>query len=111
MNEVIPGLWVGDLASATSAEYLDLAGITHVVNATKFQVPYPSSLPSGRAAPKVYQVPVDDSEQEPILLYFGQVNQLTTSVLTQDDPGRVLLHCQAGVSRSVTVRLFLYSVG
>lgn len=94
MNEVRPGLWVGDLASATSEAYLSAAGITHVVNATRMQVPHP-----GRRT--VVQVPVDDTEREPLLLFFGRISQLIHQVL--QDGNSILLHCQAGVSRSASV--------
>lgn len=134
MNEIVPGLWVGDLACALSPTYLRLARITHVVNATKMELQYPS-LPREKSGsseqkeeeeqpqqqqqqkndngndndidghdqvPAIYQVPLDDVPSEPILLYFDQVNRLLHSVL-QEEGTNILVHCQAGMSRSPTV--------
>lgn len=123
MDEILPGLWVGDLACALSMEYLTLAGITHIVTAMKQRLP--SSIPSSH----LIHIPIDDEENEPLIVHFPIVNDFLTSILQEEwvegqqgndldeqrksdgkwghwestGDGTVLVHCQAGCSRSVAL--------
>lgn len=130
MDEIIPGLWIGDLACALDADYLDLANVTHIVSVMKQTLKPPMQLPSGRQIAKdnIKQIRVDDVEEAPILVHFNGMSELINEVLDEtwiddDGPGEgrqqnleekwghwetfgqgtVFVHCQAGVSRSVTV--------
>ncbi|UZJ51242.1 hypothetical protein CBS101457_000562 [Exobasidium rhododendri] len=151
MEEIIPGLWIGDLACALATDYLSLAGITHVVTAMKQSLPSPILLPDGRRIEKeqMYHVRLDDLDDAPILVHLpgavdfidsalkqdwleddneaeeeGQKEQVgegsSKTIMSDDDPipppkgkrkgqwattgeGTVLVHCQAGVSRSVAI--------
>ncbi|PWN24259.1 hypothetical protein BCV69DRAFT_280149 [Microstroma glucosiphilum] len=131
MDEVLPGLWVGDLACALSTEYLSLAGVTHIVTALKQRLPPPPLLPCGRRILAEHQrhVSIDDEESEPILVQFPAVNDFLEEVLQErwvegqqgapldeqrssdgkwghwetTGEGTVLVHCQAGCSRSVAL--------
>jgi dual specificity phosphatase 12 len=151
MEEIIPGLWIGDLACALATDYLSLAGITHVVTAMKQRIPSPIQLPDGRKIEKaqMYHVNIDDVDNAPLLVHFpgavdfidgaleqrwledeqeeegikdgeeenqsGNINgegSSSSSVLPNNrkkgqwattGEGTVLVHCQAGVSRSVAV--------
>lgn len=131
MDEVLPGLWVGDLACALSTEYLSLAGVTHIVTALKSRLPPPPTLPCGRSIGRaeLLHIPVDDEESEPILVHFPFVNEFISGILEEEwvegpereplnEPrssdgqfghwettgsGTVLVHCQAGCSRSVAL--------
>lgn len=131
MDEVLPGLWVGDLACALSTEYLSLAGVTHIVTALKQRLPPPPPLPCGRKILAEHQrhVSIDDEETEPILVHFPAVNDFLEGVLQErwvegqqgapldeerpsdgkwghwetTGEGTVLVHCQAGCSRSVAL--------
>jgi dual specificity phosphatase 12 len=82
MDEVLPGLWVGDLACALSTEYLSLAGVTHIVTALKQRLPPPPTLPCGRKILAEHQrhVSIDDEESEPILVQFPAVNDFLEEV-------------------------------
>lgn len=144
MDQIIPGLWIGDLACALATDYLEIAGITHIVTAMKQSLPAPIQLPDGRtiAREHIYNVHVDDVESAPILVHLPGAVEFIDDVLQQtwlDDPqphstddtqylaeieahsrtqpppgkqkgqwatmgqGSVLIHCQAGISRSVAV--------
>ena len=154
MEEIIPGLWIGDLACALATDYLSLAGITHIVTAMKQQLPSPVRLPDGRRIEKarMHHVNIDDVDNAPILVHLpGAVDFIDEALAQQwleDDEdaggdqggreqgtetgeqgvsssstsgsvtppagkrkgqwattgeGTVLVHCQAGVSRSVAV--------
>lgn len=131
MDEVLPGLWIGDLACALSTEYLSLAGVTHIVTALAQRLPPPGRLPCGRTIPASHLVHIrcDDEESEPIIVHLPRANELISDVLAErwvegeqggeiDEPrpsdgkwghwettgeGTVLVHCQAGCSRSVAL--------
>lgn len=151
MEEIIPGLWIGDLACALATDYLSLAGITHVVTAMKQQLPSPIRLPDGRMIEReaMYHVNIDDLDNAPILVHLpgavdfidraieqrwledeeevnegeeqehkkdagGSSGSSLTNVATPPEgkrkgqwattgEGTILVHCQAGISRSVAV--------
>ncbi|PWN37451.1 phosphatases II [Meira miltonrushii] len=146
MDQIIPGLWIGDLACALATDYLEMAGITHIVTAMKQRLPSPITLPDGRKIDDdhIYHVNIDDIESAPILVHFPGVIEFIDEALqqtwiedgdgeeisaeTQDEqkasnsrtnppPGKkpgqwatmgegtVLVHCHAGISRSVAIVL------
>lgn len=122
MEEIIPGLWIGDLACALATDYLSLAGITHIVTAMKQRLPSPMSLPDGRKIERatMHHVAIDDVDEAPILVHLPQAIDFIDDALRQTwldegegieqggqwatmGEGTVMVHCQAGVSRSVAV--------
>lgn len=146
MDQIIPGLWIGDLACALATDYLELAGITHIVTALKQQLPSPIVLPDGRKieSEQIYYVNIDDIDSAPILVHFPGAIEFIDEALQQrwleDEEGEgdstdiqdeqrssnsrtippkgkkpgqwatmgegtVLVHCHAGISRSVAIVL------
>ncbi|PWN90208.1 hypothetical protein FA10DRAFT_266696 [Acaromyces ingoldii] len=122
MEEIIPGLWIGDLACALATDYLSLAGITHIVTAMKQRLPSPMSLPDGRKIERatMHHVAIDDVDEAPILVHLPQAIDFIDEALRQTwldegegieqggqwatmGEGTVMVHCQAGVSRSVAI--------
>lgn len=138
MEEIIPGLWIGDLACALATDYLSLAGVTHIVTAMKQALPSPIRLSDGRKIEEaqMYHVSIDDLSDSPILVHLpGAVDFIDEAIeqrwIEDDDvedddkigtsssasttegkqkgqwatmgSGTVLVHCQAGISRSVAV--------
>lgn len=131
MDEVLPGLWIGDLACALSTDYLSDAGVTHIITALGQRLPPPPTLPCGRkiAAEHCYHVRCEDEESQPLLVHFPRCSELLKEILQErwvegqeggvideqrksdglwghwetTGTGTVLVHCQAGCSRSVAL--------
>ncbi|KIJ62136.1 hypothetical protein HYDPIDRAFT_30689 [Hydnomerulius pinastri MD-312] len=94
MDEIVEGLWIGDLPSALDVEGLRAKNIYSVVTAMRGKV-------SIHATFNKYQINIDDSEDEDILVHLLPSISFIQSEL---DKGRgVLVHCQAGISRSSTI--------
>ncbi|ODN06105.1 Dual specificity phosphatase DUPD1 [Orchesella cincta] len=108
MDEVYPGIYVGDEASAKDTKGLELAGITHVLNAS--YITSASSLGVNTSA-QFYQIrsfkceflgiPALDIMTFKISPFFDQAANFIESALNSN--GKVLVHCYMGVSRSATL--------
>jgi protein-tyrosine phosphatase len=85
---------VGTLSSLGLARLLD---ITHVLSAVNFRV----EKDLGDIC--TLHVPLRDSEDENLLRYLPEAIKFIHDALEGQPPGRVLVHCQGGVSRSVSV--------
>lgn len=93
--EILPHLYLGSARDAARKEQLQQLGITALLNVTQF-------------CPNLYQevfeykcIPVRDTGCEDIGAYFQESIQFIDQVKAQN--GKVLVHCQAGVSRSATI--------
>ncbi|OJA14969.1 hypothetical protein AZE42_03225 [Rhizopogon vesiculosus] len=94
MDEVVPGLWIGDMRSALDVKGLKERNIFSIVSAMRGKVTIHATF-------NKYQVNIDDSEQEDVLVHFLPS---ISFIQTQLDKGHgVLVHCQAGISRSATI--------
>ncbi|KAF9471900.1 hypothetical protein BDN70DRAFT_938587 [Pholiota conissans] len=94
MDEVIPGLWIGDLRSALNAAGLKAHGIYSILSAMRGKITIHETFIR-------HQIQIDDTEDADILTHFLPCIHFIQSEI---DKGRgVLVHCQAGVSRSSTI--------
>ncbi|KAG1805354.1 protein-tyrosine phosphatase-like protein [Suillus subaureus] len=94
MDEVVPGVWIGDLQSALDVKGLKERNIFSVLTAMRGKVTI-------HAIFNRYQVNVDDSANEDVLVHFLPSISFIQNEL---DKGRgVLVHCMAGISRSATI--------
>ncbi|KAF9528366.1 hypothetical protein CPB83DRAFT_854486 [Crepidotus variabilis] len=94
MNEVVSKLWIGDLKSAMNVRQLKENGIFSVFSAMRGRITIHETFVR-------HQIQLDDSEDEDILIHFLPAIHFIQAEL---DKGRgVLVHCQAGISRSATI--------
>lgn len=94
MNKVLPGLYLGNFRDAKDTVQLTENKITHILSI------HDNSRPI--LMDKVYLcLPVSDSPTQNISQFFSQCNDFIHSARVNGD--NVLVHCLAGVSRSVTV--------
>lgn len=92
--EILPHLFLGDIKIARSRETLKKAGVTRVLNVSRLENSFESEL--------LYkQIPVDDAPNVNLSEHFPEAFRFIDSARVNDE--RVLVHCQAGMSRSVTV--------
>jgi len=114
MDEVISNLWISDMACALSAEHLIQANITHIITATSSRLALPA-LPADHPQISQLHIRIDDEDLAPIIVHFEKSNQFIENAIgkhqrertgNENEIGKknnVLVHCHAGVSRSVTV--------
>ncbi|KAJ7774470.1 hypothetical protein DFH07DRAFT_100311 [Mycena maculata] len=94
MDEIISGLWVGDLPSATDTTNLKANNIFSILSAMRGRVTINETFVR-------HQILLDDTEEADVLVHFIPA---ITFIQAELDKGRgVLVHCQAGMSRSVTI--------
>ncbi|PCH43952.1 phosphotyrosine protein [Wolfiporia cocos MD-104 SS10] len=96
-SEIVPGLFVCDVYTATSPAISRGLGITHVVSVVKDNYPrFPRSM-------KHISIPIDDSREAELLGYLDYTVEWITSALQRK--GRVMVHCIWGMSRSASVAI------
>lgn len=85
-------MFLGNWASAKSHEVVKHLGITHIVNATEgCGTPFEGEV-------RYIKCPLDDAPGANIEQYFGPCVEFIREA--KDNGGRVLVHCQMGMSRS-----------
>ncbi|KAH0826671.1 hypothetical protein J3R83DRAFT_5059 [Lanmaoa asiatica] len=94
MDEIVPHLWIGDLPSALDVETLKSKKIFSVVTAMRGKVTINATFYK-------YQINMDDSADEDVLVHFLPSISFIQKEL--DKGHGVLVHCQAGISRSATI--------
>lgn len=89
-------LYVGDLASASNSEALRDNGITHIVTVFNGGIEmYPDDF-------KYKIIHINDDPWVDIGNYFDETIEFIDEALS-DESNKVMVHCQRGVSRSVTL--------
>ena len=97
-SEITPRLFVGDLASASNIDAIKEQGITHILTVINgaFEL-FPKEL--------CYKiVHINDDPWVNIGKYFDESNKFIDDAMNSPDT-KVMIHCQRGVSRSVTLLL------
>ncbi|XP_075885087.1 dual specificity protein phosphatase 4 [Nelusetta ayraudi] len=95
--EILPFLYLGSALHASKREVLDATGISALLNVS-------ANCPNHFEGDYQYKcIPVEDNHKEDISCWFLEAIDFIDSV--RDSSGRVLVHCQAGISRSATICL------
>lgn len=99
ISEVLPSLYLCGACAVVRPETLENLEIKFVVNAT---VELPDTpLPDEK--PEYLRVAIKDSRESNLIDYFDQVADRIEKIRQED--GKSLVHCVAGVSRSVSLVL------
>ncbi|XP_072570384.1 dual specificity protein phosphatase 4 [Paramormyrops kingsleyae] len=95
--EILPFLFLGSAYHASKKDMLDGMGISALLNVS-------SSCPNHFEGVYTYKcIPVEDNHKADISSWFIEAIDYIDSVKASN--GRVLVHCQAGISRSATICL------
>ena len=94
-SEIVPRLYVSDLAFVENPAALASLGITHVLSAMRGYVALPHPI-------KRAQCPLDDLPFSELAAHLPQTTAFLRAAL-MDPNARVLVHCVEGVSRSTSV--------
>ncbi|KAF8126037.1 phosphotyrosine protein [Boletus edulis] len=97
-SEIIPRLYVSDLAFAENPAALASLGITHVLSAMRGYVAHPPFHPPLHRA----QFALDDLPFSELVAHLPHTTAFLRGAL-MDPNARVLVHCVEGVSRSTSV--------
>jgi len=95
--EILPGLYLGCAKDAASEEVLSKYGITHILNVTP-------NLPNVFESDSRYcykQIPIIDHWSQNLSQFFPEAIQFIDEARSRGNG--VLVHCLAGISRSVTL--------
>lgn len=94
-DQIQPGLYLGDLAAARNLESLQDKRISHVLSVCHCpDLQYPSSI-------KHKRIDEEDAQEADLLQHFKDCWRYIRDVL--DAGGRILVHCEQGISRSPTI--------
>ncbi|KAK7496258.1 hypothetical protein BaRGS_00012423 [Batillaria attramentaria] len=95
--EILSHLLLGNMVPSSCRERLQSLGVTAVVNVST------TCANHFEADLRYLNIPVNDSASADLTVWFATANEFIDSV--QREGGRVLVHCHAGRSRSVTICL------
>lgn len=94
--EVVENLYIGSQDAAAEEEILDSKGITHIVNVG-------SGIPNMfEKKIKYFKVEILDTPEFDILPYIEPTSNFIDQAISKEH-GKVLVHCNAGVSRSSAI--------
>ncbi|KZT53101.1 DSPc-domain-containing protein [Calocera cornea HHB12733] len=94
MHQILPNLWLGDYRAAISPDLLAQHAIRYVLSALRWK-------PQGVQGVQYLHVEVDDTPDADLLAHLPACVRFIADALAAQQA--VLVHCQAGVSRSATI--------
>jgi dual specificity MAP kinase phosphatase len=95
MSEIISGLYLGGEETANNKELLKKNNMTVILNVT-------SNIPFYFESEFTYhRIPINDALSVDIKQYFDETFKIIDDTLTENK--KILIHCQAGISRSATI--------
>ncbi|CAL8093736.1 unnamed protein product [Orchesella dallaii] len=96
--EIIPNLYLGNAAISAELSILERNNIKHILNVTP---DLPNVFESGNI--RYLQIPISDHWTQSMLHYFPAAIQFIDEGRSKEEG--VLVHCLAGISRSVTITM------
>ncbi|KAF3093995.1 dual specificity phosphatase 12, variant 2 [Orbilia oligospora] len=109
MNEIIPGLYLGDIFAARNPSYLRDHGVTHILTIARGSLGLLSSTLESTDTEIPFdhrQIELDDLPDEKLLEQLENGVSFIDSALSENfDEGKeckVLVHCLQGMSRSTS---------
>ena len=96
-NLVYPNIYVGNYSTSTNYKLLKDLGITHIISVI------PSFNPPFEDKFKYLHIEAYDDETQDMKQYFEISNEFISHCLNEG--GKILIHCMAGRSRSITLFL------
>ncbi|XP_030881451.1 dual specificity protein phosphatase 2 [Leptonychotes weddellii] len=94
--EILPYLFLGSCSHSSDLRGLQACGITAVLNVSRCPNHFEGLF-------RYKSIPVEDNQMVEISAWFQEAISFIDSV--KNSGGRVLVHCQAGISRSATICL------
>lgn len=109
-TEIIPRLYLSSKTAANHSETLRQYGITHILGASHgARAKFEEELGIKYLIINDLNDTVEDSKK--MSEYISVANRFIHESLTDSENNRVLVHCQAGVSRSVTlISIYLITI-
>lgn len=98
-DQIIPGLYLGNLTAATDIEWLREERITHIL--TVDSCPLPRKVQEQLPSLILKYLEITDMPREDLLTRFEDSYEFIEEAL--NSAGRVLVHCYFGVSRSASI--------
>lgn len=98
-DEILPGIWLGDMNAAKDASFFKKFNIKAVINCTP-------DVPCAMPGVDYLQVKIDDSLQKKDIDKMKQAIPVAVSFLHQKhdiEKKTILIHCHAGMQRSATI--------
>ncbi|KAI0035059.1 protein-tyrosine phosphatase-like protein, partial [Vararia minispora EC-137] len=97
-SEIVPRVYVSDLSSAEDPAQLAAHGITHILSAMPL-----SRTPAAYLSRTHMVVPLQDTPFAELAAHLPATSAFIDRALRSNPNARVLVHCQMGASRSVSV--------
>ncbi|XP_034234466.1 dual specificity protein phosphatase MPK-4-like [Thrips palmi] len=97
LDEIEPGLWLGNLTAATDKETLQAHGISHILTVDSCSLPNNITEQPGMVTKFIK---VTDTSQEDLL---SILDSAVSFIISSLENGVLLVHCYFGVSRSAAV--------
>jgi len=94
MHQIIDNLWIGDFMSSQQYPILRELGIKHVIAAMRQKYKTPDDF-------TLHRVLVEDTNRTNMLAHVEETSDIIKKALAANEG--ILVHCQAGVSRSTTL--------
>ena len=112
VDEIIPGLWLGNYKSALDVDFLLNNNIDVIINCTQ-HIPFVNQLELNIDDIETYRIPVNDSLLECDFLLMQDYFKIIIPLLLRKytiEKKKILIHCHSGKQRSAILTAALLKV-